>query len=68
MGPNMSRLLTHYWERQRIVPRAWKFMGEALGTKRGVTQGDHASPMTFNIMVGAVVSEVLEEFCGPQDS
>ena len=37
-------------------------------TGRGVTQGNHTSPMIFNIMVGAAVRAVLGVVCGPQEA
>ena len=33
-----------------------------------MTQGDPVYPMIFNIVVGAVVREVLEEVCRPQEA
>ena len=33
-----------------------------------MTQGNPAYPMIFNIVLDAVVREVLEEVCSPQDS
>ena len=33
-----------------------------------MTQGNSASPMIFNIVVGVVVREVLGVVCGPQES
>ena len=65
LGPNLDRLLGHYWEKQMIVPRARKLLGSLFGTGLGVTQGDTASPMIFNIVVDSVVQAVLEEVCGP---
>ena len=37
-------------------------------TGRGVTQGDPVSPMIFNIVVDAVVREVLDMVCGNQEA
>ena len=37
-------------------------------TRRSFIQGDPASPMILNIMVDAVVREVLEEVYGPQEA
>ena len=34
----------------------------------GVTQGEPVSPTIFNIVVDAVVREVLLEICGPQEA
>ena len=36
--------------------------------RRGVTQGDSASPMIFNVMVDAVMRAMLELVCGPHES
>ena len=60
LGTNLARLLNHYWERQRIVPKAGKFMGKEFGTGKGVTQVYPASPMIFNIVVDEVMRVVLE--------
>ena len=45
-----------------------RFLGKPFGTGRGVTQGDPAPPMKFNIVVDAVVRAVLEVVCGPQEA
>ena len=42
-------------------------MGEVFGTRIGVTQGDPKSPTIFNIVVDAVVREVLVEVCSLQE-
>ena len=68
MGPNLSRLLSHYWGRQQIVPKAGWFLGKSFDTGYGLTQGDPAPPMIFNIVVDVVVRSVLEDVCGPQES
>ena len=68
LGPNLARLITHYWEHQRIVTRAGKFLGKAFGTGRGVTQGDPTSPMIINIVVDAVMRAVLDEVCRTQEA
>ena len=68
MGPNLTCLLTHYWERQKIVPKAGNFMGKVFSTGRVITLVEPASPIIFNIVVYVVASEVLEEFCGPQEA
>ena len=59
--PKLECLITHYWERKRILPKAVKFLRKAFGTGRGVTQGDPASPIIFNIMVYFMVRVVLGE-------
>ena len=63
LGPNQDHLLGHYWENQRIVPKAGKFLWRPFGMGRGITQGDPTSPIVFNIMVDTVVQEVLAEVC-----
>ena len=68
LGLNLDRLLTHYWERQRIVPKAGKFLRKAFGTGRGVTQVNPTSPMIFNVMVDAVERALLDEVFGPQEA
>ena len=68
MGPNLTRLLKSYLEWQRIAPRTGKFLGKEFRTGRGLTQGEPASPMIFNIMVYVVVWEVLDVVCGPQEA
>ena len=63
MGPNLARLIKNYWKCQRVFSKAGNFLGTEFGTGRGVTQGDPASPMIFNIVVDEVVQEVLDLFC-----
>ena len=55
MGLNLSWLLESYWKRQRIVSKKGKCLGTEFGTGRGVTQGDLASPIIFNIVMDVVV-------------
>ena len=59
MGPNMARLLNYYWEHNRIVPNMGKLLGKEFRMRRGLTQGDPASPTTFNIVVETVVRAFL---------
>ena len=68
MGPNLDRILENYWLRQRIFPKVGKYRGALFSTGRGVTQGDSASLLIFIILVDAVVLEVLEEVCSPQEA
>ena len=67
MGTNLAWLLEKYWKLQRIVPKACKSLGVDLGTGRGVTHGDPASPMIFNVMVDVVVRAVIEEVFSLQE-
>ena len=68
MRPNLTRLLKPYWERQRIAPKDSKFLGKEFRTGRGLTKGESASPMIFNIVVDAVLQAVLNVVCGPQEA
>ena len=67
MGPNLAQLLTSYWDWQRIVTKTVKFLGKDLRTGRGLIQGDPASPMIFNIVMGAVVQSVHDVVCISQE-
>ena len=49
-----------------MVPKAVKFFGQKFGTERVVTQWYPVSPIIINIVVYAVVREVLLEVCGTQ--
>ena len=68
MGPNLARILTSYWDRQRIVLRTGKFLGQEFRTGRGLRQRYPTSPMIFNIVVDAVVRVVLNVVCGTQEA
>ena len=67
LGPNMARILTHYWEQHSIVPKVGKFLRKDFGTGRGVTQGKTASPIILNIVVDTVVRMVIDVVCGTQE-
>ena len=66
LGPNMAHLLTNYCYRQSIVSKSGKFLGEAFQTGIVVTQYDPVSLTIFNIVVDAMVREVLDVVCRPQ--
>ena len=51
-----------------MVLKARNFWGSLFRTKRGVAQGNLVFPMIFNIVVYAVVWEVLPEIFGPQEA
>ena len=51
-----------------MVLKSGKFFRRTFNTERGVTQGDPVSLTIFNIVVDAVVREVLPEVCGPQEA
>ena len=46
---NLSHLLTYYWQQQRIVPKAGKFIGKDFRTGRAVTQGVSTSLMILTL-------------------
>ena len=52
-GPNLQRLIHRYWDKQKVVPKAWKYFGRPFFMKRGVTQGKPVSPTIFNIVLDA---------------
>ena len=66
MGHNTARLIDHHWDSLIFVPNPKRFLGTAFSMGRGVTQGDPAPPMIFNIFVDAVVRAVLKVVCVPQ--
>ena len=68
MGKIMVRLIAHPWDNLMCVSKVKSSMGNLFVMGRGVTQGDPASPMIFNIVVDAVVRATLEVFCGPQEA
>ena len=66
--PSLHKLIQRYWYDQEMVPKAGKLFGRPFCTERGKTQGDPVSPMIFNIVVGAVVREVLLKVYVPQEA
>ena len=45
LGPNLAWLIENYWKQKMIYPKEGKCLGTAFGTRKGVTQGDPASPL-----------------------
>ena len=68
MGKRMARLIAHHWENLIFIPKLKRFLGTPFGTGRGVTQGDPASPIIFNIVVDKVARATLEVVCSPQEA
>ena len=58
-GPNMRRLIRHFWDEATNVCRALGNYGAPFKAGRGVTQGGPLSAKLFNIVVDAVVREWL---------
>ena len=59
VGPNMLRVIKHFWDHAVLVCRAEGVFGGSFAAQRGVTQGGPVSPTIFNVMVDAVVREWL---------
>jgi len=58
VGPNLIRLLKHFWESTELVCKVGGYFGHRrFKTGREVTQGDPASPHIFNILVDAILRE-----------
>ena len=64
MGQNMARLINYHCDNQEFVPNEFRFLGKYFGIGRGVTQGDPAYSMLFNIVLDVMVREVLKVVCG----
>jgi hypothetical protein len=62
-GPNMRRLIRHFWDEATNVCRASGNYGAPFKAGRGVTQGGPLLAKLFNIVVDAVVRE-LRNSCG----
>jgi hypothetical protein len=56
-GPNMRRLIRHFWENAQMLCRASGNYGVPFKAGRGVTQGGPLSGKLFNILVDAVARE-----------
>ena len=63
-----GRLIYIHWDNLIFVPKARRFLGMDFGTWIGVTKGNPASPIIFNIVVDEVARAVLEVVCGPQEA
>ena len=66
VGPNMLRLIKHFWDTALLVCRAAGYYGGPFQAFRGVTQGGPLSPRIFNMMVDAVVREWLRRLLGEE--
>ena len=59
MRQNMVRLIDHHWDSIIFFPRSKSFLRTPFGMGIGVTQGDPASPMIFNIIFDTVARATL---------
>ena len=59
VGPNMRRLIHHFWDEATNVCRALENYGTPFKAGRGVTQGGLLLAKLFNIMVDAVARKWL---------
>jgi hypothetical protein len=69
-GPNMRRLIRHFWDEATNVCRASGNYGAPFKAGRGMTQGGPQSAKLFNVLVDAVVREwlrLLREEMGTED-
>ena len=66
VGPNILRLIMHFWDNAVLVCRASGRYGTPFKADRGVTQGGPLSPKLFNIMVDAIVREWLRQVLGDE--
>jgi hypothetical protein len=57
VGPNMQRLIPHFWDEATNLCRASGNYGVPFKSGHGVTQGGPLSAKLFNIIVNAVVQE-----------
>ena len=68
LGTKLRRLLQPFWSDKAVVSKAGRFYGRPFKTGRLLKQGYPVSPAVFNIVVEAVVRELLLEVCGPQEA
>ena len=61
VGPRMIWMIHGYWHDAIIVCRAAGYYGQAFKAGRGVTQGGPLSAKLFNIVVDAVVWELMRQ-------
>ncbi len=59
VGPNMQRLICHFWDEAQMVCHASGNYGMPFKAGHGVTQGGPLSSKLFNLVVVAVACEWL---------
>jgi len=55
VGPQMLRIISHFWERHMMIPRQQAVYGEPFPARRGLATGDIAAPGIFNIVTDAIL-------------
>ena len=65
---NICILLHRFGDEKVVVLKSVRYYGRSFRKDRGVNQGDPVYPKVFNIIVDAVVREVLLEVCGPHEA
>jgi hypothetical protein len=55
VGPKLMAVLKDSWEDSKVVPRLARCFGKAVSTERGVKRGDVTSPLSFNLMIDAML-------------
>ena len=54
-------IIANVWQDQKFTLRYKSFLSSLLDIKQGVTQGDTDSPIIFNIVIDAVISDWKED-------
>ena len=55
MGKNIRRYVDKVWDNQFFMLCQAGFYSEPVDVERGCTQGDIDSPITFNLIIDAVI-------------
>ena len=64
VGPLILRLIRTFWDEAELVCRAAGNYDKPFKARRGVTQGGPLSARLFNLVVNAVVRELLHRLAG----
>ena len=59
VGPRICRLIKHFWDSQKIVPRQAGYYGPVFTATGGTTQCGLFSPALFNIQIDSVIRHWL---------
>jgi hypothetical protein len=65
VGPNIGRLIRHFWDKAQMVCRALGNYGVPVKAGRGMTKGGPLSAKLFNLVVDAVACEPTGGCKGP---